>query len=213
MFCGVQFKTVAANNHASPIGVLPYLNPATSSPPASFSQPIPSNKILKWVTSETEVVDTVSGMRYDAYTSLIDHRIRSAWLFTLYLDERNSEVVAKQLYIYSASSNPLVQMILYRQLKQAARDELLKTASHIREDELYLEAEMAFLALSTLLGEDGHFFGKDKPTLFDASVFAYNHLLLDESLGWQNTRLADSLRNMDNLVQHRQRLLTSYFHG
>jgi metaxin len=213
MFRGVQFKTVAANNHASPTGVLPYLNAATSSPFASFSQPIPSNKILKWVTSQTEVADTISGTRYDAYTSLIDHRIRSAWLFTLYLDERNSEFVAKQLYIYSASSNPLVQMILYHQLKQAAREELLKTVSQIREDELYLEAENAFLALSTLLGEDGHFFGKDKPTLFDASVFAYNHLLLDESLGWQNTRLADSLRNMDNLVQHRQRLLTSYFHG
>jgi metaxin len=213
MFCGVQFKTVAANNHASPTGVLPYLNLATSSPFASFSQPIPSNKILKWVTSQREVADTISGMRYDVYNSLIDHRIRSAWLFNLYLDERNSEFVAKQLYIYSASSNPLVQMILYHQLKKAARDELLKTVSHIREDELYLEAENAFLALSTLLGEDGHFFGKDKPTLFDASVFAYNHLLLDESLGWQNTRLADSLRNMDNLVQHRQRLLTSYFHG
>jgi metaxin len=213
MFCGVQFKTVAANNHASPTGVLPYLNPATSSPFASFSQPIPSNKILKWVTSQTEVAETISGMRYDVYNSLIDHRIRSAWLFNLYLDERNSEFVAKQLYIYSASSNPLVQMILYHQLKKAARDELLKTVSHIREDELYLEAENAFLALSTLLGEDGHFFGKDKPTLFDASVFAYNHLLLDESLGWQNTRLADSLRNMDNLVQHRQRLLTSYFRG
>jgi metaxin len=204
---------VAANNHASPTGVLPYLTPAASSSSPSSSQPIPSNKILKWVASQTGVADTISGLKYDAYTSLVDHRIRSVWLFTLYLDERNSEVVAKQLYIYSASSNPLVQMTLYHQLRQAARDELLKTVSYIREDELYLEAENAFLALSTLLGEDAHFFGKDKPTLFDASIFAYTHLLLEESLGWQNTRLADSLRGMDNLVKHRQRLFTTYFHG
>jgi metaxin len=41
--------------------------------------------------------------------------------------------------------------------------------------------------------------------LFDASVFAYTHLLLDESLNWQNTRLVDSLKKSGNLVQHRQR--------
>lgn len=152
-------------------------------------------------------------MQYEAYTSLISHRIRSAWLFTLYLDEHNSEAVAKKLYIYPASSNPVVQMTLYRQLQQAARDELLKTRSYIRETELYLEAESAFEALSTLLGNDAHFLGNERPTLFDASVFAYTHLLLDESFSWQNTRLADSLKERRNLVQHRNWLLERYFHG
>jgi metaxin len=150
-------------------------------------------------------------MRYEAYTSLIDHRIRRAWLLALYLDELNSEFVAKQLYIYPTSSNSLVQMTLHRQLKQAARDELLKTTSYLWEDEIYLEAENAFTALSALLNDDAHFFGSDKPTLFDASVFAYTHLLLDESLNWQNTRLGDSLKRNENLVQHRQKLLNDYF--
>lgn len=102
-------------------------------------------------------------------------------------------------------------MTLFHQLKKAAQDELLKTTSYVREDEVYLEAEKAFVALSTLLGDDAHFFGKERPTLFDANVFAYTHLLLDESLNWQNKRLVDSLRNMENLVQHGQRLVTSYF--
>lgn len=150
-------------------------------------------------------------MRYEAYTSLINQRIRSAWLFTLYLDEQNSETVAKRLYIYPASSNILVQMTLYRQLQQAARDELLKTRSYIRENELYVEAENAFEALSTLLGDHTHFFGYERPTLFDASVFGYTHLLLDGSLNWQNTRLADSLKERQNLVQHRDRLFERYF--
>ena len=150
-------------------------------------------------------------MRYEAYSSLIDHRIRGAWLFTLYLDERNSEAVAKELYIYPTSSNPLVQMTLFRQLKQAAHDELLRNTSYIKEEELYLEAENAFAALSTLLGDDTYFFGKERPTLLDASVFAYTHLLLDKSLNWQNTRLADSLRESENMVQHREKLLSSYF--
>lgn len=165
------------------------------------------------MTSQSGTTDTVSGISYDAYTSLIDHRIRSAWLFTLYLDEHNSEVLAKKLYIYPTSSNTLVQMTLYHQLKQAARDELLKNTSYIKEDDLYLEAENAFMALSTLLGDDAHFFGKDGPSLFDANVFAYTHLLLDESMNWQNTRLVDSLRKTENLVRHQQRLLASYFDG
>ena len=149
-------------------------------------------------------------MRYEAYISLIDHRLRNAWLFTLYLDDRNSEAVSKQLYIYPTSSNPLVQITLHHQLQQAARDELLKTRSYIREDELYMEAEAAFSALSTLLGGDTNFFRNDRPSLFDASLFAYTHLLLDEKMDWQNTRLAGSLKKFPNLVQHRQRLLEGY---
>jgi metaxin len=152
-------------------------------------------------------------MRYEAYASLVDHRIRSAWLFTLYLDDRNSEAVAKHLYIYPTSSNPLVQTTLFQQLKKAAQDELLKSTRYVREDEVYVEAEKAFEALSTLLGDDTHFFGMERPSLFDASVFAYTHLLLDESLNWQNKRLTGCLTNMKNLAQHRQRLLTRYFDG
>jgi metaxin len=102
-------------------------------------------------------------------------------------------------------------MTLYHQLQQAARDELLKTRPYIREDELYNEAEAAFVALSTLLGDDDHFFGNGSPSLFDASVFAYTHLLLDEDMNWQNTRLPDYLKKRQNLVQHRQRLLQEYF--
>jgi metaxin len=211
-FCGIRFRTVAANNHASPTGALPFLNPASSASTTS-SHPIPSYQMLRWVTSHASTMETSEGMRYEAYTSLVEHRIRNAWLFTLYLDERNSEAVAKKLYIHPASSNSLVQVTLQRQLRQAARDELLKTRSYIREDELYMEAENAFMALSTLLGDDAFFFGNEKPTLFDASLFAYTHLLLNESFSWQNTRLADSLRKMKNLAQHRERLLDRYFDG
>lgn len=186
---------------------------ASSSSPTASAQPVPSNKIQKWVSSQKNIALPESDMRYDAYASLVGHRIRRAWLFTLYLDNHNSEVVAKQLYIYPTSSNPLIQATLYSQLKQAARDELLKTTSLIREEELYVEAEYALGALSTLLGDNKYFFGNDTPSLFDASIFAYTHLLLDSSMNWQNTRLADSLKKLDNLVQHRHTLLVRYFHG
>ena len=50
-------------------------------------------------------------------------------------------------------------------------------------DDIYSEAEKAFEALSFLLGDDEWFFGSVKPGLFDAAVFAYTHLLLDDGLG------------------------------
>lgn len=150
-------------------------------------------------------------MRYDAYSSLVDHRIRSAWLYALYLDDMNFATVAKRLYINSASSNSLVRATLTYQLQQAARDELVKYSSCIDEEGLYAEAEKAFEALSALLSHDENFFGQEQPGLFDASVFAYTHLLLDSNLGWQNNKLSDALRRNANLVQHRQRILDHYF--
>lgn len=77
--------------------------------------------------------------------------------------------------------------------------------------DLYSEAEKAFDALSALLGEDEWFFGAEGPGLFDASVFAYTHLLLDEKMGWREKRLLRGLRRKENLVAHRERLLSKYF--
>jgi metaxin len=209
-FNAVDFRTAPSNNHASPTGALPFILPATS-PSSPQNTPVPSNKILKWTTSHRGKQEEARDMRHEAYSSLLDHRVRNAWLFTLYLDELNFEAVAKKLYIYPASSNIFVQMILAYQLQQAAREELLKYSTYIDEDDLYAEATKAFQALSTVLGEDSNFFGSAQPGLFDASVFAYTHLLLDNSLGWQNKKISDALRRNANLVQHRQRILEKYF--
>lgn len=96
---------------------------------------------------------------------------------------------------------------LSHQLQQAARDELLKTSRYIDVADLEGDASAAFEALSTLLGEDEHFFGRPNPGLFDASVFAYTQLILDDNLGWKRNRLGQLLKEHSNLVQHRERLL------
>jgi metaxin len=64
-----------------------------------------------------------------------------------------------------------------------------------------------------LLGKDDWFFGAKRPGLFDASVFAYTHLLLDDSLGkgWVDTRLRDALKERKRLVTHRDRIVAAYF--
>jgi metaxin len=125
----------------------------------------------------------------------------------LYLDSENFNAVARRLYVVPASTNSLVRTTLGFQLQTAARDELLKTSPYVDVADLEADAANAFQALSALLGEDDHFFGRPNPGLFDASVFAYTHLILDEGMGWKRNRLAQLLREHTNLVQHRERLL------
>jgi metaxin len=150
-------------------------------------------------------------MKEEAYMSLIDHTLRNAWLYHLYLDTANFQSVAWPLYVDSTSSNVMVRQAIARQLRTAAQDELLKTYTIIDSGELYERTEEAFKALSTLMGDNQYFFGSEKPGLFDASLFAYTHLLLDEEMGWKSTTLTGGLAKYDNLVQHRNRLLKQYF--
>lgn len=152
-------------------------------------------------------------MRYEAYTSLLDHRIRNAWLYHLYLDRDNFRTVAVPLYITTASSNVFVQFALGRQLQQAAREELVKYTSIIDGQELLDGADKAFEALSTLLGGDEFFFGLGAPGLFDASVFAYTNLLASGQMKWKNTAMKDHFTQYDNLVAHQHRLQMDYFSG
>jgi metaxin len=73
------------------------------------------------------------------------------------------------------------------------------------------DAEEAIEAFSALLGDNSWFFRSDMPGMFDASIFAYTHLILDESLGWQHNPLADMVNRHENLVLHRNRILDRYF--
>ena len=130
----------------------------------------------------------------------------------MYLSPANSAVVHR-LYIEPCSSNIFVQKTILNQLKKAATLELTKaaTSDDISEVDIMREAEEAMEALTTLLGQDEWFFTQPKPTLFDVSVFAYTHLILDENMKWQDNKLGERLRERDNLVQHRDRILRMYY--
>lgn len=207
-FQGIEVDMISSNNHASPTGALPFVTPLKDP-----TKPIPANRIRKWAMSQS---GTASGEdpewtpRHEAFQSLIDLPIRRAWLYHLYVLKANIKVV-KNLYIYPSSSNPLVQNFSLYQLQQAAMDELKKTHNVISETGLYAEAEKAFEALSTLLGDNDWLFEGKQPSLLDASLFAYTHLILADSMGWQDMRLAKILRRSSNLMRHRDRILELYF--
>ena len=134
-------------------------------------------------------------------------------LFQLYLSPANSEVVHR-LYVEPCSSNSFVQMTILYQLRNAAESELLKASASnkILEVDIMGEAEEAIKALAALLGQKEWFFGQQQqPTLFDASVFAYTHLILDDHLDWNENKLGELLKRRENLVQHRNRILEMYY--
>ncbi|PLB35020.1 putative mitochondrial outer membrane protein (Sam35) [Aspergillus candidus] len=204
-FVGIDFDLVPSTNHASPTGALPFLLPAH---PVGGNTPIPSGKLQKWAIEQVHCEEEQQlNLRFEVYASLLDNRLRNAWLYALYLDQANFNAVARRIYVEPSTTNGLVRAALSFQLQQAARDELLKTAEYIDASALEAGAGEALEALATLLGDDQHFFGRPHPGLFDASVFAYTHLILDERMGWKRNRLGQLLQQHENLVQHRERLL------
>ncbi|KAL8907670.1 MAG: hypothetical protein Q9171_005763 [Xanthocarpia ochracea] len=213
---GVDLVTVPSNNHASPTGSLPFMIPALSGSDSTILdivRPVPSHKIQEWatknrITSRTEP----DSIRFEVYLSLLDHRIRNAWLHTLYLSGPNFDAVARPLYVTPTTSSPPARLALTHNLKSAALEELMKasTSSVIDLNALYRESDNAFAALSELLGDDAWFFGEAEPGLFDAGVFAYTHLLCDKDMGWKEDeeRLGRDLREgkCKNLVEHEKRI-------
>lgn len=82
-FNGIDFRTVPSSNHASPSGALPFLLPAVSASEAAKAvDPVASNKLKRWIASreQGEKVQEPDDMRYEAYASLLDNRIRKAWV-------------------------------------------------------------------------------------------------------------------------------------
>jgi metaxin len=207
LFNDIAFRVQPSNNHASPSGSLPFLLPANT------TKPIASAKFEDWTTGQaTRKSSAITQYsRQEIYTSLLDHAVRRAWLYLLYLDPNNFSHVAKRLYITPSSSSTFVTMAISYQLREAATQELVKITPVVKAEDILNEAGDAFEALSTLLGGEGWFFGSSTPTLFDASVFAYTHLLLDEGMGWENNPLAERLATFQNLVGHRERILGEYY--
>ncbi|KAF2742059.1 hypothetical protein M011DRAFT_472552 [Sporormia fimetaria CBS 119925] len=216
-FTGIPFRTTASNNHASPSGALPFLQPSSplTDNVTKPTQPIPSSKLQRWCKNNSAApIEEPEDSTYDAYFSLIDHRIRRAWTYAVYLIPTNFASIAEPLYILPTSSQPFVRLSIAHTLQRAAEAELLKHTPVISAQSLYAEADEAFEALDALLGDNDWFFGADKPGLFDASVFAYTHLLLmDEGFGrgWVDTRLRDLLKHRTALVRHRRRILSEFY--
>jgi metaxin len=81
-FSGVAYKTVPSSNHASPSGMLPFLQPAvTAKDTSNAPDAITSNKLRKWAQAQSSTsIEESEDMRYEAYVSLVSNALRKAWV-------------------------------------------------------------------------------------------------------------------------------------
>ncbi|KAF2104419.1 hypothetical protein NA57DRAFT_70626 [Rhizodiscina lignyota] len=211
--CAVQFRTIPSNNHASPSGSLPFLMPKERyQSPSEAGTVIPANKLQKWVKENGQRPEESPDARLEAYLSLVDHSIRRAWLHSLY-STPNFERIVVPNYIHPISTSNLIQLATAYELQTAAETELRKFSAIVDVDKLYGDAEQAFEALESLLADGDWFFGTSRPSLFDAAVFSYTHLLLDEEVEhkWADRRLHSLTATRSRLVAHRNRILNMYY--
>lgn len=103
-------------------------------------------------------------------------------------------------------------------MRNAAEESILHSSAglentRIDASEIYTMADAAFDALDILLGEDDWFSGTSEPDLFDAGVFAYTGLILDERrmMGWKDNRLSETLRVRRSLVRHAERITERWY--
>ena len=175
---------------------------------------MPSNRVQEWAIKQGvgSSKPGADSMRCEVYMSLLDHRIRNAWLHTLYLSPQNFNAVARPLYTNSSTSSSLVRYSLSKSLQTAALAAIVQTSTSpiIDVEALYRESDKAFSALSDFLGDQDWFLGEEGPGMLDAALFAYTYLLLDEAMGWreEEERLGKGLREgrWNNLVRHKDRV-------
>lgn len=216
-----NLKLASSSNHASPNGALPFLIPGpssgsssnTTSPAAIASSIVSSNKLEQFALSHAQShsrpsisdIPASQNHRLESYTAFLDRAIRNAWLFTLYLDPANTDLL-RHWYILPTSNSSVVQTATLYQLRAAAEAEIIKSAgggvqSTLQavynqasrstgqrdtdkkgSNKIYIEARGAFAALAACLEEtateSGWFFGTEAPGVFDAAVFAYTYLIL-----------------------------------
>ncbi|TKX23306.1 hypothetical protein C1H76_4373 [Elsinoe australis] len=216
---GIEFDAVASNNHASPSGSLPFVLPAHAGTAGKAGgkegAPVPTGKIRRWVEDQCpgRQEEDKLAMRREVYFSLLDHRLRRAWLYQLYLHPQNKGLLEK-LYTAPFSEAGVVRYATEVQLRKAAEEEVRKSnaVGQIGEEEVMREGEEALDALEELLGSEQWFFGVKEPGLFDAAVFAYTHLLLEE-WGWGWNALGGVLKGKKGLVKHRRRVWKRAFGG
>ncbi|KAI5860251.1 hypothetical protein GGS23DRAFT_241463 [Durotheca rogersii] len=210
---GVEFRVVSSNNHASPTGALPFLLPPLDPGNAAAHPPVPSNKLEQYAAERgASKVPDVPNPKLEAYESLLDFRIRNAWLYSLYLSRPNVDLLSR-LYIAPVSKSRAVRTAVLYQLRHAAENEILRSMGVPAVDSrtLYAGAREAFEALSIVLGLEHWFFGASGPSLFDATVFSYTHLLLDDGLAWQDRRLVEIVKQFPNLVAHQGRIWQKFW--
>eukprot|EP00794_Sanderia_malayensis_P010097 gene10097-11128_t len=147
-----------------------------------------------------------------AFKALVMHKLHPCVAYYLWLDSRNFAEFSRPAYA-KACVFPLNFVIPGRYYKSALRY-INGTTTHVNMtldelgEELHLEAQDCINLLSNYLGDKEFFFG-NRPTSFDALIFAYLAPLVKAKFA--NTKLQNYVNACENLVKYVSRILSRYF--
>ena len=115
-------------------------------------------------------------------------------------------------------------MSIEHTLTTAAQEQLILSTPRARidVDDIYARAALSLDCFATALANEEAMFGegsawvlggddRGNPTLVDAALFAYTHLLLDESMGWKDKRLVRSVERFAPLRRHHDRIMREFY--
>jgi metaxin len=124
----------------------------------------------------------------------------------------NFEKFTVPSYIDTQSSSSFIRIINAWELRSAASAELEKHTPLVDVDGLYLEADEAYAALDNLMSRMQSSKSGEKPSLLEATLFAYLFLLLETPYSsWADSRLVDIVRKYPNLRKREASLNASHF--
>ncbi|GBP58137.1 Metaxin-1 [Eumeta japonica] len=184
-FIGVPVKVRESNNpFFTPKGTLPVMRDGRTIL-SNFEEVI---EHLKALTAEAS-----------AFNQFLRDKLYPAYIFALWVDERNYSEMTRPTY---AKALPIPFNFYYpsRYHKSAKEmiDALFGEHTDLIEVEktIYSEADKCLQALSDRLGESEYFFG-NRPSSFDATVFAYLAPLFKAP--FPNATLTNSVKSITNL--------------
>jgi metaxin len=132
----------------------------------------------------------------------------------MYLTENFYEFVVPS-YIGSKTQSSAVQLLSAHELRNAAREELLKSSSKINVEDVYSSAASALEALNTIMARkmrlQGGGYGDREPSLLEATLYAYLYLLLEMPIEkWKDARLPKMIRKYPELMRMERDIRTVY---
>ncbi|KAI8612645.1 hypothetical protein BC830DRAFT_1135703 [Chytriomyces sp. MP71] len=208
LFAGYPHVIKVCHEHdQSPSGKLPYLMTTTG-------------KVL----AGREIIDEVMEKEPDfgtslkpqdqadalAFSSFAESKVHFGLLYDLWYSPQNSLKIAFPQY---AQDHPWpLNEVLPRIKRWEYMDWMLKHHVAIDKEEILNDVKVALSAYSTQLGQNLYLFGS-KPTVADATLFAYLHILLStfNAAAGTHSHVRDIIMRHDNLVQYSRRIWSSWF--
>ncbi|KAJ3007740.1 UNVERIFIED_CONTAM: Metaxin-2 [Siphonaria sp. JEL0065] len=191
----------------SPSGQLPYM--ITTTGKALAGREI-IDEVLDKVPEFGSCLTPIEKADALAFTSLGESKLHFGLIFDLWFNPRNWENVALPKY---SNDHPWpLNKILPRIKRHEQLDWMLKQRVSIDKEEILDDVKTALSAYATQLDQKQYLFGS-KPTLADAVLFAYLHILLSTFTAPTGTHssVRDIIKRHDNLIQYSRRIWSTWF--